>query len=93
MCLLGMCIFLALKLGKARLKIDEQELVILKFKTVYTSAQIDNYLLSGKIKNNPKLSPTAEKLLTLSAKSNNKGEAEAAAVQACKRIYKELGYK
>jgi hypothetical protein len=41
----------------------------------------------------PKLQKQTEQLLVLAVRSNNENESRAAAVQACKRIHKELGIK
>ena len=93
--LLGLCVFLALKAGKAQMKIDELELKVLSINTGRILNQLNNLLLNAQEKNKPqpKLNPTTEKLLVLAAKSPNAHEASSAAVQACKRIHKELGYK
>lgn len=55
--------------------------------------QLDSLILSSKLQEPPKLEETTEKLLILAVKNDNAGEASSAAIQACKRIYKELGYK
>lgn len=90
-----LCIVLATKLGKAQMKIDEQKIKLMGFNNLRFANQLNDLLLNIQEKNGPKttLSSTAEKLLVLAAKSDNEGEASAAALQACKRIHKELGYK
>lgn len=93
--LFGGLVFLALKLGKANMKISELELKVQAFNTGRILNQLNNLLLNAQEKNKPqpKLNLTTEKLLVLAAKSPNPHEASAAAMQACKRIHKELGYK
>lgn len=88
-----MCLILTIKLRKAQIKIDEQELKILTHNHKRLAVQLNELLLNCNLKDIPKLSSTTEKLLALAAKSDNAGEASAAAVKACKRIHKELGYK
>jgi hypothetical protein len=93
--LLGGLVFLALKLGKANREISELKLKVHSFNTGRILNQLNNLLLNAQEKNKPqpKLNSTTEKLLVLAAKSPNPHEASAAAMQACKRIHKELGYK
>lgn len=89
MVLIGGLALLAVKLGQAHRSINELEL------TGRVLNQLNNLLLNVQEKNKPqpKLNSTTEKLLVLAAKSPNPHEASAAAMQACKRIHKELGYK
>jgi hypothetical protein len=86
---------LATKLGQAHRTINELELKVHAYNTGRILNQLNNLLLNVQEKNKPqpKLNSTTEKLLVLAAKSSNPHEASAAAVQACKRIHKELGYK
>lgn len=93
--LIVMLVVLAVRLGKAKMKIDELELKVLSLNTGKILNQLNNLLLNAQEKNKPqpKLNSTTEKLLVLAAKSPNPHEASAAAMQACKRIHKELGYK
>lgn len=95
MVLIGGLVLLALKLGKAHRTINELELKVLSLNTGKILNQLNNLLLNAQEKNKPqpKLNSTTEKLLVLAAKSPNPHEASAAAMQACKRIHKELGYK
>lgn len=86
---------LAIRLGKAHMKIDELNLKIMAYDTQSFANKLNELILNSQDKNKPKptLSSTTEKLLVLAAKSPNPHEASSAAMQACKRIHKELGYK
>lgn len=93
--LIVILVVLAIRLGTAHRKIDELELKVLAFNTGKILNQLNNLLLNSQEKNKPRptLNSTTEKLLVLAAKSSNPHEASSAAMQACKRIHKELGYK
>jgi len=88
--LLGALCFLSLKLGKSNM--DKEELK-LRVKTLQLIVHLNKIAPTNTVVVKPQLSETAEKLLALAAKNNNPHEAAVAAVQACKRIHKELGYK
>lgn len=85
------CFFLAVKLGKAHMKIGDLELQVMRFEGMRLAHKMNSLLLDIKINDKPKLNKTTEQLLVLAVKSNNANEASAAATQACKRIHKELG--
>lgn len=87
------CVVLAKAIGFARMENEELKLKVMKFEGQQTAFKMNVLLLNSKLQEKPKLTSTTEKLLALAAKSDNAGEAEAAAVKACKRIHKELGYK
>lgn len=93
--LIVILVVLAIRLGTAHRKIDELKLKVHALNTGKILNQLNNLLLNVQEENKPQptLNSTTEKLLILAAKSANPHEASSAAVQACKRIHKELGYK
>lgn len=91
--LIVILVTLAKSLGEAHIENEELKLKVIIFEGQRLAFKMNALLLNSKLQETPKLTPTTEKLLALAAKSDNAGEAEAAAVKACKRIHKELGYK
>lgn len=85
---------LATKLGQAHYKLDKKELELLRFKGINFASELDRLIAASKSENKkPQISKTTEQLLILAVKNANEHESRAAAIKACKRIYKELDIK
>src|SRR5574339_1291335 len=85
--------FLFVTLGKVAQENQQLRMKLLDYQGKEISFRINSMLLNSKAEAKPKLQKTTEQLLVLAVKNTNENEARAAAVQACKRIHKELGLK
>jgi hypothetical protein len=79
-------------LGKLAQENSQIKQELLKYQSMDYAYRISS-LLASKTPAKPKLQKQTEQLLVLAIRSNNENEARAAAVQACKRISKELEIK
>lgn len=83
---------LAGRLGQAHLKIEEQNLQLLRAQNVNVINNLHKLINNAEDKK-PQISQTTESLISLAVNNTNEHEAASAALKACKRIHKELGYK
>lgn len=86
-------IIFSIKLGQAHYKIEKQKLELTSINLANELSMLSAKLANASAKKKPQISKTTEQLLNLAVKATNEGEAAAAAKQACRKLYKELGYK
>jgi hypothetical protein len=95
--LAGLLGIVSVLLFQALAKVAQENLQIKQKLIQYQSQdylhRINGIIAGSKTSTKPKLQKQTEQLLVLAVRSNNENEARAAAVQACKRISKELEIK
>lgn len=81
--------------GLQKIALENQQLrmKLMEYQGREIAYKMNNILINAKMSEKPKLQKTTEQLLVLAVKNTNENEARAAAVQACRRIHKELGIK